>query len=74
MLGGPSRSGTALDHANELLEAAARLKKRMKRPDEVRREERTLNSNMVQGPTQTEYTKGVDMGHEKKTSVSSGAF
>jgi DNA repair protein RecN (Recombination protein N) len=30
MLGGPSRSGTALDHANELLGAAARLKKRMK--------------------------------------------
>ena len=32
MLGGPSRSGTALDHANELLEEAARLKKRMKGP------------------------------------------
>jgi DNA repair protein RecN (Recombination protein N) len=30
MLGGPSRSATALDHANELLEEAARLKKRMK--------------------------------------------
>ena len=30
MLGGPSRSGTALDHANELLAAAARLKRRLK--------------------------------------------
>jgi DNA repair protein RecN (Recombination protein N) len=30
MLGGPSRSATALEHANELLEAAGRLKKRMK--------------------------------------------
>jgi DNA repair protein RecN (Recombination protein N) len=30
MLGGPSRSATALDHANELLEAAARLKRRTK--------------------------------------------
>jgi DNA repair ATPase RecN len=30
MLGGPSRSVTALDHANELLEAAARLKRRTK--------------------------------------------
>jgi DNA repair protein RecN (Recombination protein N) len=30
MLGGPSRSDTALEHANELLEAAARLKRRMK--------------------------------------------
>jgi DNA repair protein RecN (Recombination protein N) len=32
MLGGPSRSATALEHANELLEAAARLKRRMKTP------------------------------------------
>lgn len=30
MLGGPSRSTTALDHANELLEAASRLKRRTK--------------------------------------------
>ncbi len=30
MLGGPSRSATALDHANELLQAAARLKRRLK--------------------------------------------
>jgi DNA repair protein RecN (Recombination protein N) len=30
MLGGPSRSATALDHANELLGAAARLKRRLK--------------------------------------------
>jgi DNA repair protein RecN (Recombination protein N) len=30
MLGGPSRSITALDHANELLEAASRLKRRTK--------------------------------------------
>jgi DNA repair protein RecN (Recombination protein N) len=30
MLGGPNRSATALDHASELLEAALRLKKRMK--------------------------------------------
>ncbi len=30
MLGGPSRSATPLQHANELLEAAGRLKKRMK--------------------------------------------
>lgn len=30
MLGGPSRSATALDHANELLAAAARLKRRLK--------------------------------------------
>jgi len=30
MLGGPSRSGTPLQHATELLEAATRLKKRMK--------------------------------------------
>ena len=30
MLGGPTRSTTGLDHANELLEAAGRLKKRMK--------------------------------------------
>jgi DNA repair protein RecN (Recombination protein N) len=30
MLGGPSRSATALDHANELLEVAARLKRRTK--------------------------------------------
>ncbi len=30
MLGGPSRSTTALDHASELLEAAGRLKRRMK--------------------------------------------
>ena len=30
MLGGPSRSATALDHANELLAAAARLKRRSK--------------------------------------------
>jgi len=28
MLGGPTRSTTALDHANELLEAAGRLKRR----------------------------------------------
>jgi DNA repair protein RecN (Recombination protein N) len=30
MLGGPSRSSTPLQHATELLEAASRLKKRMK--------------------------------------------
>ncbi len=30
MLGGPSRSATPLQHANELLEAASRLKKRLK--------------------------------------------
>jgi DNA repair protein RecN (Recombination protein N) len=30
MLGGPTRSTTGLDHANELLDAAGRLKKRMK--------------------------------------------
>jgi DNA repair protein RecN (Recombination protein N) len=30
MLGGPSRSTTALDHANELLEAALRLKRRLR--------------------------------------------
>ena len=30
MLGGSNRSATALDHANELLEEAARLKRRMK--------------------------------------------
>jgi DNA repair protein RecN (Recombination protein N) len=30
MLGGPTRSTTALDHANELLEAAGRLKRRMR--------------------------------------------
>jgi DNA repair protein RecN (Recombination protein N) len=30
MLGGPSRSATPLQHANELLEAAGRLKKRMR--------------------------------------------
>jgi len=30
MLGGPSRSATPLQHANELLEAAGRLKKRLK--------------------------------------------
>jgi len=30
MLGGPSRSATALDHANELLAAASRLKRRLK--------------------------------------------
>jgi len=30
MLGGPSRSSTPLQHATELLEAATRLKKRMK--------------------------------------------
>jgi DNA repair protein RecN (Recombination protein N) len=30
MLGGPSRSATALDHAHELLEAAARLKRRIR--------------------------------------------
>ena len=30
MLGGPSRSATALDHANELLQAATRLKRRLK--------------------------------------------
>jgi len=30
MLGGPSRSATALDHANELLGAAMRLKRRLK--------------------------------------------
>jgi DNA repair protein RecN (Recombination protein N) len=32
MLGGPGRSGTPLQHAAELLEAAARLKKRTKTP------------------------------------------
>jgi DNA repair protein RecN (Recombination protein N) len=30
MLGGPSRSGTAAQHAHELLEAASRLKKRVR--------------------------------------------
>jgi DNA repair protein RecN (Recombination protein N) len=30
MLGGPNRSATALEHANELLEAARRLKRRMR--------------------------------------------
>jgi DNA repair protein RecN (Recombination protein N) len=53
MLGGPSRSGTALDHANELLGAASRLKKRMK--GATGRGDEPKGTPNRAGATQTEY-------------------
>ena len=53
MLGGPSRSGTALDHANELLGAAARLKRRMK--GATGREAEPKGTPKRAASTQTEY-------------------
>jgi len=59
MLGGPSRSGTALDHANELLSAAARLKGRMKRTAGREAEPKGTPKRAVS--TQTEY-RGREQG------------
>ncbi len=53
MLGGPSRSGTALDHANELLGAATRLKGRIRGTIERAPEPKGTPKRVAS--TQTEY-------------------